>query len=397
MKVQAGYVSPCGGRAPYRATLAAVSGKSCLNRGGTNFNPIKEDGTLKINLCRAGGLLAAVVLATALAVAGEDGRDVFVLTSTNNISGNDVVVFKLDTAGTPSLSLVDMLPTGGNGGASTNAGILQFRDDLGAVANYGSKSVSQLVRYNDFIGIGPTIKLSPGCVNPDSVALTKEHLFVVGTNCAESRAWPSGNVDGAVVGLTDPSAAQIAVGKKWAAVTLTSGSVLQLPLTRWGALSGVSTTVTLPSNASTVPLGEAFWGDILGFTPAHSVDSFAIVDESRTVFPIAGPTPSYPTNAPCWVAKGPGSAWYTGNSPGHAISIFFSDGQGGVFYKSISLPGAPSDITVSRDGKWLAVIYTAGGDGYVSVFAIDAYGDLTPVATSNAVGAATISGVAISQ
>jgi hypothetical protein len=254
-----------------------------------------------------------------------------------------------------------------------------------------------LVRYNDFIGIGPTIKLSPGCVNPDSVALTKEHLFVVGTNCAESHAWPSGNVDGAVVGLTDPSAAQIAVGKKWAAVTLTSGSVLQLPLTRWGALSGVSTTVTLPSNASTVPLGEAFWGDILGFTPAHSVDSFAIVDESRTVFPIAGPTPSYPTNAPCWVAKGPGSAWYTGNSPGHAISIFFSDGQGGVFYKSISLPGAPSDITVSRDGKWLAVIYTAGGDGYVSVFAIDAYGDLTPVATSNAVGAATISGVAISQ
>jgi hypothetical protein len=290
-----------------------------------------------------------------------------------------------------------MLATGGNGGASTNAGILQFQDDLGAVANFGSNSVSQLVRYDDFIAVGRTIKLSPGCVKPDSVALTKEHLFVVGTNCAESHAWPSGNVDGAVVGLTDPSAAQIAVGKKWAAVTLTSGSVLQLPLTRWGALSGVSTTVTLPSNASTVPLGEAFWGDILGFTPAHSVDSFAIVDESRTVFPIAGPTPSYPTNAPCWVAKGPGSAWYTGNSPGHAISIFFSDGQGGVFYKSISLPGAPSDITVSRDGKWLAVIYTAGGDGYVSVFAIDAYGDLTPVATSNAVGAATISGVAISQ
>ena len=175
---------------------------------------------MKINLCRAGGMLAAVFLATALAVAGEDGRSVFVLTSTNNPSGNDVVVFKLDTGGTPSLSLVDMLPTGGNGGASDNAGILQFRDDLGAVANYGSNSVSQLVRYDDFIGVGPTIKLAPGCVKPDSVALTKEHLFVVGTNCAESHAWPWGNVDGAVVSLTDPSAAQIAVGKSWAAVTL---------------------------------------------------------------------------------------------------------------------------------------------------------------------------------
>jgi hypothetical protein len=290
-----------------------------------------------------------------------------------------------------------MLLTGGNGGASTNAGILQFRDDLGAVANYGSNSVSQLVRYDDFIGMGPTIKLATGCVKPDSVALTKEHLFVVGTNCAESHAWPSGSVDRGVVALTDPSAAQIAAGKSWAAVTLTSGSVLQLPLTQYGALSGASTTVTLPSDADTVPLGEAFWGDLLGFTPAHSVDSFAIVDESRTVFPIAGPTPSYPTNAPCWVAKGPGSAWYTGNSPGHAISIFFSDGQGGVFYKSLPLPGAPSDITVSRDHKWLAIIYAAGGEDYISVYGIDAYGDLTPVATSNSIGVAAFNGVTISQ
>ncbi len=354
---------------------------------------------MKINLCRAGGLLAVVFLATALAVAGEDGRSVFVLTSTNSASGNDVVVFKLVKAGTPSLALVDMLPTGGNGGASGNAGILQFRDDLGAVANYGSNSVSQLVRDDDIISVRRTMSLAPGCVMPDSVALTGEHLFVVGTNCAESHTWPSGNVDGAVVGLADTSAGQIAVGSHWAAVTLKSGSVLQLPLTGDGALSGASTTITLPSMANNTPLGAAFWGDILGFTPAHSTDSFAIVDKYRNVFPILGPQPAYPTNAPCWVAKGPGSAWYTGNSPGQAISIFFSDGQGGVFYKSIPLAGVPTDITVSRDGKWLAVIYTASGDGYLAVFAIDAYGDLTPtpVATSSSIGVAAFNGVAISQ
>ena len=61
------------------------------------------------------------------------------------------------------------------------------------------------------------------------------------------------------------------------------------------------------------------------------------------------------------------------------------------------VPGVPTDITVSRDGKWLAVIYTAGGDAYVAVFSIDAYGDLTPVATSNSIGVAAFSGVAISQ
>jgi hypothetical protein len=352
----------------------------------------------KFSLWRVCVMLAAVFLTTALAVAGQHEPTVFVLTSTNNASGNAVVVFQLDTAGMPSLSLANMLPTGGKGGASTNAGILQFKDDLGAVANYGSNSVSQLVRYDNFIGIGRTINLAPDCVKPDSVALTKEHLFVVGTNCAESHAWPAGDVDGTVVSLSDPSAAQIAVGTNWAAVTLTSGSVLQLPLTQDdGVLSGTSATVTLPGSANDTPLGAAFWGNILGFTPAHSPDSFAIVDEDRNVFPIAGPTPAYPTNAPCWVAKGPGSVWYTGNSPGQAISIFFSDGQGGVFYKSIPVPGVPTDLTVSRDRKWLAVIYTAGADAYVAVFAIDAYGDLTPVATSNSIGIAAFSGVAFSQ
>ena len=117
------------------------------------------------------------------------------LTSTNNPSGNSVVVFKLDTSTTPSLSLVNSIPTGGIGGASTNAGILQFRDDFGAVANYGSNTVSQLVRYQNYITTGRTIPIARDCVKPDSVALTERHLFVVGTNCAESHDWPSGNLE----------------------------------------------------------------------------------------------------------------------------------------------------------------------------------------------------------
>lgn len=356
----------------------------------------KENRTLKTKLYRASTLLAGLLLAATFAVAGEDGRSVLVLTSTNSASGNSVVVFQLNTSGTPSLSWIDTIPTGGNGGASTNAGILQFKDNLGAVANFGSNTVTRLTREWNFISAAGTLELAPGCVKPDSVALRESHLFVAGATCAESHAWPSGNVDG-LVPLSDSSAAQIAVGETWAAVTLTSGSVLQLPLTFEGTLNGKSNPITLPATANMVPLGAAFWRNVLGFTPAHSPDSFAIVNLRSEVFPVVGPTPSFPSNAPCWVAKGRGNVWYTGNSPGDSISIFFTDAQGGVFYKSVPLPGSPTDITVSQDGKWLAVIYTAEGEGYVAVFSIDDYGDLAPVATSNSIGVAGFNGVAISQ
>lgn len=343
---------------------------------------------------RTGSVLTIGLIASTAALAEEHDRSVLVLTSTNE-SSNSVLVFKLDNTAKPTLSLGATLPTGGAGGASGNAGIVQFDDDAGAVANFGSNSISRLARRDDYISVDGSFKLSSGCMQPDSVALGHDHLFVTGANCAESHWWPAGNSDG-VVKLSDNSAAQIAVGQTWAAVTLKSGSVLQLPLSRSGALNGTDATVTLPATANNTPLGAGFWGDNLGFTPAHSPDSFAIVNSDRTVLPIVGPTPPFPTNAPCWVAKGPGNAWYTGNAPGDAISIFFTDDQGGVFYKSVALPGSPTDITVSRDKKWLAVIYTAGGNGYIGLYSIDRFGGLTAVATSGPV-VASISGVAISN
>lgn len=345
---------------------------------------------------RAGGLLAATLLASTLAAADPAGRPSLVLTSSNDAGSNSVLVFEIQGGATPAVSLVQSLPTGGSGGAGGNGGILQFGAEGGAVANFGSSSVTRLSRSGDLISIAGTIALAPGCQHPASVALAHDHLYVVGSNCAEGHHWPEGSAD-STVALPDTSAGQIAAGRSWAAVTLKSGSVLQLPLAPGGALSGASAQITLPSDANNTPLGAAFWGDLLGFTPAHSADSFALVNRDREVFPVVGPTPSYPTNAPCWVAKGRGNIWYAGNSPGKAISIFFSDGQGGVFYKSLPLPGVVTDLTVSPDGRWLAAIYSTGGSGFVAVFSIDEHGDLTEVASSSAIGVAAFSGVAISQ
>jgi hypothetical protein len=341
--------------------------------------------------------LAFSLLAIGLTEAGERERSTLILTSTNDATANSVLVFKLEPGASPSLSLLSSVPTGGQGGASGNAGIVQFQGDAGAVANFGSNTVTRLAREGDYIGAAGSIKLASGCIKPDSVALSAEHLFVVGATCAETHAWPAGHLDGPVVAMTSPSSAQIAVGKNWAAVTQTAGSVLQLPLRADGALNGTATPLSLPGTANNTPLGEAFWGDVLGFTPAHSPDSFAVATEAGVVSPVTGPTPSYPTNAPCWLAKGPGNLWYAGNSPGHAISIFFSDSQGGAFYKSVSLPGVATDITVSPDKKWLAVIYSANGEAFVAVYSIDRYGDLTFAASSPSMGVTGFSGVAISQ
>ena len=143
----------------------------------------------RFHLWRATFLPAALILTSAIALQSQRVRSPLVITSTNNASGNAVVVFRLNTEGTPTLELAQKLMTGGKGGASTNAGILQFKGRLGAVANYGSNTVTQLLHEGDAIAIGPTISLPPECTKPDSVALTPDHLFVVGANCAESHAW----------------------------------------------------------------------------------------------------------------------------------------------------------------------------------------------------------------
>lgn len=351
----------------------------------------------RLSLMRIGIAIAALAFASVSPVSGEE-RSSLILTSTNDGSQNSVIVFKLNTRGTPSLTALQSISTNGKGGASGNAGILQFQGNLGAVANFGSNSVTQLWRRGDFISPVRSIALASDCTGPDSIALTRDELYVVGANCAESHSWPAGHLEGSVVPLADQSSAQIVSGDTWAAVTMKSGSVLQLGIyPHGGALNGSSTTIVLPEEANDTPLGAAFWGDVLGFTPAHSPDSFAIADSNRNVYPVVGPSPAFPSNAPCWVAKGPNSIWYTANSPGQAISIFFSDDKGGAFYKSVPVPGTPTDITVSPDQNWLAVIYTAAGGAHIAVFSIDSYGDLKLAATSPSVGAPQFSGVAISQ
>src|SRR5215467_6204020 len=82
-------------------------------RKGFGIMARSKDETYAYNTGRH--VLAGLFLTTALAMA-QPGRDLLVLTSTNG-SPNNVAVFKLDTSTAAALSLVTMLPTGGNGGS----------------------------------------------------------------------------------------------------------------------------------------------------------------------------------------------------------------------------------------------------------------------------------------
>ena len=62
-----------------------------------------------------GAAAAACLLVSGLAAAHDRDRGVLVLTSTNDPGGNQVLVYQLQTGGTPALSLVQTLPTGGRG------------------------------------------------------------------------------------------------------------------------------------------------------------------------------------------------------------------------------------------------------------------------------------------
>ena len=283
-----------------------------------------------------------------------------------------------------------MLPTGGNGGASTNAGILQFEDDLGAVANYGSNSVTQLVRYDDFIGHWAVRSpLATGCMNPDSVALTEEHLFVVGTNCAESHAWPSGYVDGTVVeshrsfGGADRGRQDLG-----GCHPVGSGHLYQLPLTPYGALSGTYTPVTLPADARLSPARGGVLGRHSGIHSRPQCGQLRDREQGPAVYPMPGRRRLSSSQRPLLGGERAGERVVYGKfSRACYLHILQRRPRRGVLQIDTLAGGAPTDITVSRDGKWLAVIYVAAsGEGYIGVFSIDAYGDLTPVATSSPIG-----------
>ena len=327
------------------------------------------------------GAAATLFAAPVAQAATHDDHDMhadpFVVTATN-ASPNQLLVY--DKSG----NLLQTLATGGNGAASGNAGGVEAQDDMVAVINYASQSVSIFDR--DHSGYSLAQEFST-LSKPVSVAFDEDHLYVLGATTVEShKIKDSGhvaqNADGsAKLFAADGTAAQVGVVDDQLLITEKSGVVETVKL-QDGKVSGSPAMVSIPAGSDT-PLGLVTRDNVGYVTIAHS-DEIGLFKNGN----LTNITSSGTQHAPCWLTL-TGSFLYSSNSPSKSISLYkvTNHSISQQIAVAASLSGAPTDI--SSDDRNVAVI--DGTD--LSVFKIADDGSLSLV-SSTATGS-SVNGVAI--
>ena len=316
---------------------------------------------------------------TAAAVAAHEPSRL-VVTSSNNPLGNQLLVY--DAAG----ALVQTAATSGLGGVSGNAGGIAASEQLVAVVNFRSQSVSVF----DITRTGMQLRdVLPTLSRPVSVAFGKDHLYVLGTAFVESHRIAGQQVDASVDGsaalrLGDGSAAQVGVVADRLLIT-EKNNVVETVALRGGAISGPTEEVPLPAGSET-PLGLATRGANGYVTIAHS-DAVALVKNGATL----ALTGSGAQHAPCWATL-VGQFLFTSNTPSRSISRFVVTGSQLVLDAEVvaTTAGGPTDIASA--GRIIAVL-DGSAQAHLTQFSVDKDGNLQPLASSTLSGGAN--GVAI--
>jgi hypothetical protein len=337
-------------------------------------------------------LIGAAVMSAA---AAEQSRNPLFLTATN---GTTNYLATIDTV----TRQTTYVATGGNGGASGNAGGVAVNGRIAAVINSGSSNITIFVRRGD--AMQPTQMIATSSP-PVSVAFGSGHLVVLGLTTAQSFAVYGDTVDTQADGqiallLGDKSAAQIVTYSGGVAYTEKTGSVAEVTLSTDGmpGLGTTNTPVALPAAPNNnTPFGLIGRGANIYLTIAHS-DLEALVVNGQIVSTAAGPTPYTNSagsiiHAPCWNALS-GHFLYSSDSPGKQLLRYLVSDTNVFFDKPgvATLTGSPTDLAVA--GSLLAVIDGgSGGISNASLFDIDSEGELTPrfaVKISGAINGAAI-------
>ncbi|HSL22685.1 MAG TPA: hypothetical protein VK886_14220 [Vicinamibacterales bacterium] len=133
-------------------------------------------------LKKVAGVTAAALLTAGVAAAAD--RDGTLIVTSSNTADNHLLVY--DTVGT----LIQEVPTLGQGGVGGNAGGIATNIGTVAVVNFGSQTVSLFSRGEGGFELRQTV---PTSSQPVSVAFGTTHLYVLGTTTVEShRSGPDG-------------------------------------------------------------------------------------------------------------------------------------------------------------------------------------------------------------
>ena len=311
---------------------------------------------------------AALLTAGVLAAAEPDGA---VIVTSSNTADNRLLVY--DTAGT----LVQEVPTFGQGGASGNAGGIATSNGTVAVANFGSQTVSLFSRGEGGFELRQTI---PASSQPVSVAFGKTHLYVLGTTTVEShRIGPDGveaQADGtAGLLIADGSAAQVGVAGDELIVTEKSGAIERVQL-REGAVFGTPVPVALSEAQSNTPFGLTTRGGNAYVTFAGSDTVGVVKNDRQTAFAATGIPGGAGQHAPCWIAV-VGPYLFTTNSPSHSVSRLIAAGANILLDDPVAAQTTGAPIDVAAEGNLLALVETGGGASLLTQFRIDQDGNLT--------------------
>ena len=327
-------------------------------------------------------IFAALFAAAAVQAASDESA---LVVTASNAAANQLLVFNSNG------KLLQTVPTQGQGGAGGNSGGIETKDNLVAVVNFGSKTVSILEREGNSFHVK---QLIPTASSPLSVAFGAQHLFILGTTTIESHRMfessISASADGVVALLkADGSAAQVGVLPDQLIVTEKSNAIETVSLLEDGSVTGFPKSVmNIPANVS-APFGLVTRGNDAYVTIAHT-DEISLVRNAD----VLTVTSTGAQHAPCWLALD-GPFLFSTNTASMTISRFAVYGQKIIPDAVIAAhtDGGPTDI--ASTSRLLAVIDANSRTSHVSIFNIDEDGNLSlraSVAVASANGMAIVRG-----
>ncbi len=356
-------------------------------------------------LAATAALAGAAGATPALAAAASTSNAVFV--QTDNVKGNQIVVYDRSSSGT--LAQAGVYDTGGLGGALEGSavdhlasqGSLAYDRENGLLyaVNAGSDTVSVFAVFADKLALRQVI--GSGGSFPVSIAVREGVVYVL-----------NGLEGGSLQGFAVDSGRLVAIPGSNRALGLSTTEAPQFthsPGTVVFSPNGSQLIVTMKANGNDVDVFSVAPGGALSSTPVVNplpgTVPFAVTFDKEghlILAESAGSLADFELResgnieqldavesgqiATCWVVQARGH-FYTSNPGSASLSTFASSFAGQVLTLLSDTPtnGGTVDATATEDGRFLYV--QTGEEGVVDEFAVGSAGALSPIGSVTVPGA----------